>query len=354
MNERIVKVGLIGYGFGGRIFHAPILTSVLGLKLEKIYETKPDNIADIKKKYPEANVINQVEDIFNDKEIELVVVATPNQFHFEYAKKAMESGKHVIVEKPFTITSKEADELIKISQTTGKLLTVNHNRRWDSDFKTVVSVIKSNLLGEVIEFESHYDRFSSEAGDNWRVQKSSPGSGMLYDLGSHLIDQALFLFGLPQEVFGYVDKQRTHTEVDDCFEVILRYPGLKVTLKSGMLIQEKGPHYCVHGRNGSFVKYGLDIQEDELIKGKIPNECSDWGREPEELYGKLNTLVNGVHMIGNVESETGDYRSLYQNLYDAILGKEELAVKAQQARNTIRVIELASQSNEEKRWVPFE
>lgn len=354
MTQSIVKVGLIGYGFGGRIFHAPFISNVKGLDLYKVFERNSENIQDLKRKYPDTKVVSDVTDIFEDPEIQLVVVATPNLYHFEYAKRAIEHGKHVLVEKPFTITSKEADELIALSKQTGKILTVNHNRRWDSDFKTVAAVINGGMLGEIIEYEAHYDRYRTELGDNWREKKSSPGAGMLYDLGSHLIDQALYLFGLPEAVFGYVNKQRTNAEVDDNFEIILKYPTIKVTLKSSMLIREVGPHYSIHGRKGSFVKYGMDIQEDQLIQGKMPEDKIEWGKEPEELYGKINTEVNGVHLIGKVESELGDYRALYKNVYQAILGKEELIVTAEQARNTIRIIELAEKSNTENKWVLFE
>lgn len=354
MSQTIVNVGLIGYGFGGQVFHGPILTSVPGFNLYMVYETKLANIELIKKRHPDAKVVSDVNEIFESKDIHLVIVATPNIVHFSYAKKAMENGKNVLVEKPFTCTSKEADELIAVARKTNKLLTVNHNRRWDSDFRTVEKIIKNNLLGEIIEYEAHYDRFKPEIGDNWRFQKASPAGGTLYDLGSHLIDQAQHLFGLPEEIFGYVDVQREKSEVVDSFEVILKYQDLKVTLKSGMIVREPAPHFCLNGRKGSFVKYGMDVQEEELILGKVPGECEDWGREPEVIHGKINTEIDGMHITGTVESEAGDYRELYRNIYQALTGNEELAVTAQQARNTIRIIELAEQSSKEKRWVRFE
>lgn len=354
MSQTIVNVGLIGYGFSGRIFHAPILTSVPGFYLKMVYETKPANIEAIKKRYPDAKVVSEVNEIFESKDIQLVVVATPNSVHFSYAKKAMESGKNVLVEKPFTCTSEEADELIAIAKNTNRLLTVNHNRRWDSDFRTVEKVIKNGLLGEIVEYETHYDKFSPEIGDNWRYRKISPASGNLYDLGSHLIDQAQYLFGLPEEVFGYIGAQRKNSEVVDSFEVLLKYPILKVTLKSSMIVREPTPHFNIDGRKGSFVKFGMDVQEDELLSGKIPDECKDWGREPEAIYGKLNTEIGGLHVIGTIESEAGDYRELYRNIYQVLSGDGELAVTARQARNTIRIIELAEQSSKEKRWVKFE
>lgn len=354
MNQMTVNVGLIGYGFGGKIFHAPILTSVPGLKLRKIYETRPENIEDIQKRHKDAQVVSNVNDIFEDKHIQLVVVATPNIFHFAYAKQALENGKHVVVEKPFTVTSQEANELIAIARETNKLLTVHHNRRWDSDFKTIVSIIKSNLLGEIVEYEARYDRFRPTLKNSWKEKKSSPGAGVLYDLGSHLVDQAQYLFGLPQEIFGYVEMQRQDAEVADSFEILLKYPNHRVTLKSGLLIREAGPHFSIHGRKGSFVKFGMDRQEEELLGGKVPNDCSNWGKEPEDLYGTINTEINGIHVMGKVESEAGDYREFYRNVYKVLMGEEALAVTPQQARNTIRILELAEKSSGDKRWHPYE
>ncbi|MCX7709516.1 MAG: Gfo/Idh/MocA family oxidoreductase [Clostridia bacterium] len=352
MNQA-VNVGLIGYGLGGRVFHAPIIVSVPGLNLYKVYETRPENIGHLLNKYKDVQVTANVNEILEDPNIQLVIVATPNIVHFELAKRAMENGKHVVVEKPFTVTSTEANQLIEIAKKTNKLLTVHHNRRWDSDFRTVEKVIKSNVLGDIVEYEAHYNRFRTELKDSWK-EKKTPGTGIQYDLGSHLIDQAQCLFGLPEEVFGTMEIQRQGAITVDSFEIILRYPHLKVTLKSGMLVREAGPHFNIHGKKGSFVKYGMDIQEEELIKGFLPNEVMDWGKEPEALWGKINTEANGVHIIGKVESEAGDYREFYRNVYDALSGEAALAVTPEQARNNIRIIELAEQSSMEKRWIKYE
>lgn len=354
MSQITINIGLIGYGLSGRVFHTPILTSVPGFHLHTVYETRDENIAAIKKRYPDAKVVSDTDEIFENKDIHLVVVATPNHVHYSYAKKALESGKNVLVEKPFTCTSQEADELIAIAKKTNKLLTVNHNRRWDGDFRTVEKVVKSNLLGEIVEYEAHFDKFRPEPGASWKYQKASPASGTLYDLGSHLIDQAQCLFGLPEAVFGYIDAQRKNAEVVDSFEVILKYPDRKVTLKSGMIVREPAPHFSIHGRKGSFIKYGADIQEEDLHRGKVPKESEDWGREPEYMYGRINTEMEGLHITGTIESESGDYRELYRNIYLALTEDQVLAVTAQQARDTIRIIELAEQSSREKRWIRFE
>jgi scyllo-inositol 2-dehydrogenase (NADP+) len=209
------------------------------------------------------------------------------------------------------------------------------------------------LVGDIVELEIHYDRFRTELTNNWR-EENEVGSGMLYDLGSHLIDQAQCLLGLPKAVFANLEIQRQGGRAIDYFEVILKYPKVTVTLKSGMLIREPGPHYIIHGTKGSFVKYGMDGQEEALKRDLIPKDIEGWGVEPEELWGKINTEVNGVHIIGRVESETGDYRDFYRNVYKAVLREEPLVVTPDQARNTIRIIELAEQSNLLGQWVKFE
>ena len=348
-----IKVGLIGYGLGGRVFHAPIIESVAGLNLYKVYETRPENVKHLKERYPNVIVVSKVDEILTDLDINLIVIATPNKVHYELAKRALENGKDVVVEKPFTVTTEEADKLIALSKATNRLLSVHHNRRWDSDFKTVKKVVKSNLVGDIVELEIHFDRFKAEFTNNWR-EENEAGSGMLYDLGSHLIDQAQCLFGLPSEVFANLEIQREGGRSVDYFEVILKYPKVIVTLKSGMLKREQGPHYIIHGTKGSFIKYGMDVQEQALKSGLLPKNIEGWGVEPERLWGKVNTEVNGVHIIGKVESETGNYRDFYRNIYKTILGEELLAVTPDEARNTIRIIELAEQSNLLGQWAKFE
>lgn len=347
-----IRVGLIGYGMGGRVFHAPIIESVPGLKLDKVYETKPENIKHALEKYPGVQVVSTVETIFNDPNIPLVVVATPNTYHFELAKKAIENGKHIVVEKPFTITTDEADQLIGLAQSRNIILAVHHNRRWDSDFRTVEKIVKNNLLGELVEYEAHYDRFRPGFKDNWR-EKDQAGSGILYDLGSHLIDQALVLFGLPEEVFGHLAIERQGGTTVDNFHIGLKYASLRVTLKAGMLVREAGPRFALHGTRGSYIKFGFDPQEEALKSGWLPKQVENWGKEPRELWGRLNTEINGLHFIGEIESEPGDYREFYRNVAEAIRGNAELSVQPWQARNTIRVIELAEQSHTEKRWIAF-
>ena len=351
--SKLINVGLIGFGMSGSVFHAPFITNVPGLHLSKIRETRPENIAVANKRYPEAQIVDNAKAIFEDTAIDLVVLATPNSTHLSLAKEALKAGKHVVVEKPFTVTSAEADELIELAEKQDRLLTVYQNRRWDSDFKTILKLVSENLLGEVVEYEAHFDRYRTFLKPNSWKEEDAPGSGLLYDLGSHLIDQAICLFGLPSEVSADLRTQREDSQIIDNFQLMLYYPNLRVTLRAGMLVREPGPRYKIYGDQGSFLKYGMDVQEAALKEGVSPRGRADWGVEPEEIWGKLNTDFEGLHIIGKIESEVGDYTAFYQNVYNAILGDEELAVSSDQARDTIRVIELAMQSHREKRRIKF-
>ncbi|GAB3822935.1 oxidoreductase [Pontibacter rugosus] len=352
MNKPI-NVGLLGFGMAGSVFHAPFITNVPGLHLAKIRETRPENIKLANTRYPEASIVGHSSEILQDESIDVVVVATPNSTHAALAKEALEAGKHVVVEKPFTVTSAEAEELIELAKSKNKLLAVFQNRRWDSDFKTIRKIIDANMLGDVVEYEAHFDRFRNYLKpDTWK-EEAAPGSGIVYDLGTHLIDQALCLFGTPTEVAAELRVQRKNSQVTDNFQLTLHYPNLRVILKAGMLVREPGPRYIISGYKGSFVKYGLDVQEDNLKAGMSPKGAENWRAEPEDIWGKLNTELNGLHIVGKIESEPGDYTAFYQNVYNALQGKEQLEISPEQARNTIRVVELAMQSHEEKRTLAF-
>jgi predicted dehydrogenase len=350
----IIQVGLIGYGMAGQVFHAPMITSISGLPLAKIRETKPNNIALAQIRYPSTTIVEDSEAILSDPDIDLVVIATPNTTHYSLAQQALLSGKHVVVDKPFTITCSEADDLIELAKKENKLLSVFHNRRYDSGFKTVQKIISENTLGRIVEVEIHFDRFRPKLKDNaWR-EENIPGSGVLYDLGSHLIDQSLIFFGSPNSISADIRSQRLDAKVDDYFQVELYYDKLKVILKAGMLVKELGPQYIIHGDKGSFIKYGLDVQEEALKEGQIPNEMPKWGEESENLWGKLNLDADGAGIITRVKSEIGDYRGYYENVYQSILGKAKLEVLPEQARNVIYLIELAQQSARERRTIKLD
>ncbi|MDD2512174.1 MAG: oxidoreductase [Proteiniphilum sp.] len=349
-----IRTGIIGYGLSGRVFHAPFIDVVEGYDLTKISTSRPASIAMIEERYPVTAVVPDGKSIIDDPEIDLVIVTSPNTDHFRWSREALLAGKHVVVEKPFTVDVSEADELIEIAHRQQKILTAYHNRRFTSDTRTVKKLLDSGLLGEIVDYETHFDRYRADPrpGGAWREQPL-PGSGIFYDLGSHLIDQALWFFGMPEAVTAEINMQREWAKADDHFDVRLHYPSFTATLKSGMICRIPGPTYLLHGTNGSFVKYGLDVQEAALDGGAIP-KGKEWGREPESIWGTIHAEYKGVKFQGKVESEPGDYRDYFINLRDAINGKAELAVKPEEARNVIRIIELAFQSNREKRTITIE
>ena len=348
-----VRVGLIGFGAAGQIYHAPILTCVNGLDLIQIRASKPEQIALAHFRYPGAEIVMDNDAVIKNENIDLVVVATPNDSHCSLAKAALLNGKHVVVEKPFTINSLEADELIRLAKQQKKILTVNQNRRFEGDYATIKKIINSGMLGELAEFESHYDRFRNYLRPNaWR-EENIPGAGIFYDLGAHLIDQVLDLFGLPVSLTADLRLQRKGAKAIDNFELVMNYNNLKVTLKGGMLVKEPLPRFIILGERGSFVKYGTDVQEDALKAGGIPNKTANWGMEPESSWGKINTEYKGMHLISKVETERGNYVDFYQNVYDTIIGQSSLLVKPEESRDTIRIIELAMQSNTEKRTISY-
>ncbi|HYC85898.1 MAG TPA: Gfo/Idh/MocA family oxidoreductase, partial [Chryseosolibacter sp.] len=283
---------------------------------------------------------------------ELVFVNTPNDSHYDYAMEALKAGKHVVVEKPFTVTAEEADALIAFARQQKKKLTVYQNRRWDGGFLTIRRILDQNLLGRIVEFELHYDRYRNyiEAG-TWK-EKDQRGTGILYNLGSHMLDQVLVLFGAPKSIDARMGIQRTGGEVIDYYDIRLQYDGLNVIVKSSYLVREAGPMYRVNGTSGSFVKNGIDPQEQALKEKLVPGGPG-WGTEPREWWGRLNTEINGLHVEGVVETIPGNYPAFYQNLYEAIRLDKPLAVNPEQSRDVIRLIEAAIESNRTQAAVTF-
>lgn len=346
-----IRTGIIGYGLSGRVFHAPFIDVVEGFELTKISTSDPEKEALIEERYPITAVVPDGKGIIDDPEIDLVIVTSPNTDHFRWAREALLAGKHVVVEKPFTVNVEEAAELIEIANRQQKILTVYHNRRFTSDTKTVKKLLDSGLLGEIVDYETHFDRYRTDPRPNgaWREQPL-PGSGIFYDLGAHLIDQALWFFGMPEAVTAEINSQRPWAKADDHFDVRLHYPTFTATLKSGMICRIPGATYMLHGTRGSFVKQGLDIQEATLDGGARP-EGKNWGREPESIWGTINAEYKGVKIQGKLESEHGDYREYFINLRDAINGEIPIAVKPEEALNVMRIIELAFQSSKERRTI---
>lgn len=346
---KTLRTALAGFGSGGRVYNAPVISSIPGYSIEKILTSSKKNIQAAQHDFPEAEVVQDYNEILQDRSIDLVIILLPNHLHYTYAKEALLQGKHVIVEKPFTTTVKEAEELIQLARQKDLVLSVNHNRRWDSDIRTIKELLEQEQLGRVVGFEARFDRFRNKVKDSWKENPELKGSGILFDLGSHLIDQALMLFGTPTEVFADIRTQRKEAKVPDNFELLLFYPDLRISLKAGTLVKEKGPAFSVFGTRGTYLKYGTDVQEEALKQGIRPADDPDWGKEPEAIWGTLDTLEQKKKL----ESLPGDYRKLYENVYQSITEKEPLVVTSEQARDVIKVIELAYQSHSARRAIAF-
>jgi scyllo-inositol 2-dehydrogenase (NADP+) len=297
-------------------------------------------------------VVSQPEALFNDPAIDLVVIATPNLSHYSLAKTALQAGKHVVVDKPFVIHSQEAQDLIKLAEKNNKVLSVFQSRRWDGDFLTIKALLAAKMLGQVYSFVCHYDRFRPEVKARWREQDLE-GSGILYDLGAHLIDQALQLFGLPQSITASLKQQRPGAQAVDYFHLLLNYDALQVILHSSCLVRQPGPHFQIHGDRGSFVKYGMDPQEAALLRGERPGPANpDWGRESPEWFGELTTNSGGLEILkAKIETLPGDYPGFYRQLQACLAGNDPPPVLASEAAKNIELIEKAIISSLEKRTV---
>jgi len=336
-----IQTGLASFGMSGKVFHAPFLTQHPGFQLTKIVERSKD---EMKKIYPDIDSVRSFDELIEDDNIELIVVNTPDLTHYEYAYKALNVGKHVIVEKPFTRTIAQGEDLIKLADKHKRLLSVFQNRRWDGDFLTVRKILENEFLGRLVEFESNYMRYRNYIQhDTWK-ESAIQGIGLIYSLGSHMIDQAVVLFGMPNAVWANIDSLRTGSEIDDYYHIKLIYPEIKVTLKASYLVREEGPRYTLHGTDGSFLKYGMDPQEEMLKQGVNPS-MHHWGKEPEDQWGTLNTEINGVHIRGKVETIAGNYAAFYDNIYDVIRNRAEPEVTPEQALNVLQLIEAAMESS---------
>lgn len=336
-----IQTGLASFGMSGKVFHMPVLTHHPGFCLSKIVERSKN---EVQKDCPGIVSVRSYDELLEDGNIELIIVNTPDPTHFEYARKALEAGKHVIVEKPFTHTIGQGEDLLNLAEKQNRVLSVFQNRRWDGDFLTVRKIIENGWLGRLVEFESNYMRYRNYIQpDTWK-ESAIQGIGISYNLGSHMIDQALLLFGMPEAVWADIDSVRAGSEIDDYYLIKLIYPDIKVTLKASYLVREEGPRYILHGTHGSFIKYGIDPQEDMLKRGGNPS-MPGWGREAEESWGMLNTDLNGMHIRGRVETIAGNYAAFYDNIYDVIRNHAELEVLPSQALNVIHVIETAIESS---------
>jgi scyllo-inositol 2-dehydrogenase (NADP+) len=339
-----IGVGLVGFGLAGSVLHAPLIDAEERLRLQVVASRYPEKVH---RRFPAVRVVATPAQLLEDPGVELVVVAAPNAVHYELASLALRAGRHVVVDKPFVNRSSEADELIQLAERQGRLLSVFHNRRWDNDFLTVERCIRAGLLGRVLTYIARYDRFRPHLKGGWR-EEGLVGSGVLYDLGAHLIDQALCLFGLPATVMADVRAQRPGAVVDDYVHVVLGYDELRVILHAGSLVRAGGPRFEVHGDKGSFVKYGLDPQEEALRSGRRPGDPG-WGGDREDWCGTLTIDAGGLGLTGRLATVPGSYESFYEGMARAILGEGRVPVLAEEARNTIWMIECALKSSRDGR-----
>lgn len=337
-----IKTALVGYGSVGENVHAPLISVCEGLELTSVVERNQEKS---KAKYPHVRVFKSPEELLAADAADLIVIVTPNEYHFSQAKLALEAGKHVVVDKPVTIHSKEAGELKELADSKNLLLSVFQNRRLDGDIQTIKKILKEDILGRIVHFESHFDRFRPYLVDNWR-EKEVPGNGITYDLGTHLIDQAVMLFGRPSWIYAEILKQRTGAVADDFFDITMMYEGLKVRLTASVLANAPIPRFMILGEKGSYAKYGLDVQEKAFKAGQIP-EGINWGLEDAAAWGKLHLEKGTI----SCPTERGDYRIFYQNIADAIHGKSLPDVKMQEAIDVLKIIEAAFLSNREDRRI---
>src|SRR6186713_1925194 len=338
-----INTAICSFGMSGWVFHAPFLSVDPHFKLYGVWE-RTKNLA--QEKYPGVKTFRTLDDMLADKNIELVIVNTPSVTHFEFAMQTILAGKHVIVEKPFTATVLQAEELIAAAKKKNVKLSVYHNRRYDSDYRTIKKVLAEGWLGKIVEAEIHYDRYVPELSYKIHKETPTPGVGALYDLGSHLIDQALQLFGMPVALSADITINRPGSKVDDYFDVKLFYPNHRVTLKSSYYVREALPGYIFHGTLGSFIKHKTDVQETDLQAHKKPGS-SDWGVEPEDQKGLLHTEKDGKIIKEYVQSLQGNYADYYNGIYHAIRNNTAVPVSGEEGMKVIQVIEAAIKSNKE-------
>lgn len=345
-----IKTAILSFGMSGQVFHGPFMDVHPGFEFYAVWE-RTKNIAE--QKYPGVKTYRTLEEVLGDPEVELVIVNTPNYTHYEYAKKALEADKHVLVEKPFVTSVAQGEELVKLAKDKGLTFSVYHNRRFDSDFKIVKRVMDENMLGEIVEAEFHFDRYKEELSPKLHKENPGPGAGVLNDLGSHIIDQALKLFGKPEALFADIRTIRPASQVDDYFEVLLYYPQLRVRLHSSYLVREALPSYILHGTRGSFLKHRTDIQEKDLQDGRRPGS-EGWGREPEAEKGLLHTEIDGKVVREYIASEPGNYMDYFEGIFQAIRNGQPEPVSASEGLDVIRIIEMAFKSNEQKTVLPLQ
>lgn len=345
-----VRVGLAGFGMSGQIFHAPFIHADPRFSLCKVYERSSERA---KEEYPAVEVVHRFEQLL-EEDVDLVVISTPNQLHVPMAMQALAAGKNVVVEKPVAASSREAEELRRLAEEQHVLFTVYQNRRLDGGFLTVRKLIEEGRLGEVVDYTCHFDRFVQGYRSKQWKRDGGKGVDLLYDIGVHLIDQAVSLFGLPEEVYADLRQQRPESAGIDRLTVVLHYPAMRAVLSAGEVVVMPGPHFMVHGRKGTYLKYGRDVQEERLVRGLRPAGDPDWGREDPAKDGKLYTVTENGIQEECVPTEIGNYGRYYDGLYETLRHGAPPLVKPEEAVAVLRILEAAQQSSREKRRVPLE
>jgi predicted dehydrogenase len=339
----MLNVGLVGFGFAGKVFHAPVIRAVAGLRLTTIVQRSGESDPS----YPDVEFVRGVDDLLT-RPIDLVVIATPNTSHHPIAQQSLRAGRHVVIDKPFAPTRAEAEDLVRLASEQGRVLSVYQNRRYVGDFVTLQKLLSEGSLGRIVAYESHFDRFRPDQKPGaWR-ERSEPGAGVWFDIGPHLLDQAFVLFGTPHAIAADIRIERDGGVVDDAFDVTLHYPNLRAVLRASMLAAAPGASFAVHGTGGSFIKYGVDAQEAALKAGRTPGEA-EWDADPPALYGNLTT-PQGTRPVPTIPSSYAHY---YENVRDAILGRAPLAVTPHQALDVMRGLELAVASSQRRCVLPW-
>ena len=346
----IIKTGICSYGMSGKLFHAPFLAAHPGYELSAIVERHNDDSGD---KYPNAKLYRSVEELCADKDLQFIVVNTPTHLHFEHAKLVLQSGKNMVIEKPFAVTVKEAEELTALAEKNNLFLSVYQNRRYDGDYRAVKAVIEKGLLGEIREVEIRYDRYRTNFGGKQHKEGDMPGAGILYDLSPHLVDQAIQLFGFPNALFADLIKMRDDVAVPDYFELLFYYDRLRVRLKATCIARESTYAYTLHGMKGSFLQQRSDIQEQQLLAGKKPS-LDNWCPAPSLPDGLLHTEINGEVVRKEMTSSPGNYMGYYDDVYKALTGRGPNPVPPADGIKNMKIIEAALQSVAGKRIINFQ
>lgn len=341
-----IKTGIASYGLSGKVFHAPFIETNEAFELCAICERSKNEAS---KTYPHVKIVRSFDELLADAALELIIVNTPDVTHFDYCRAALEAGKHVIVEKPFVFSVAEGEALIKLAAEKGCMLTVFQNRRWDGDFMTIRNIVNENRLGKIVEYRAAFQRFRPQIADTWK-ERNDRFVGIVYNLGPHLVDQALCLFGKPLGIFAQIRKQRTNSQIDDFCHIILIYPELQVTLTAGMMMKEPIASFVLHGANGSFVKYGIDPQEDQLRGGMWLTDA-DYGFDKPETYGTLILDENGKTTRETIETLQGNYKYYFDAVAESIRNQTAPPVSPTENLLVIRILEAAYQSNNENRVI---